>query len=235
MQIDEHFRFGRYEGLTIREVYQGSEYADKELIKAYVVHKIEFPNVQDTIFEEMTYEVGDTLLRVKCGLFGDDSLNEDLTGVIQDLFRDTTTWTDDQVGNISIDNLNTKTAKQTDSIPKVGGGHPEYIDWCIRTVDGFYIDPDSIVELQSLTVFRLVGVKVNRKIEDIYEYGPKIKHDEFAFGQYTLRKNQEKYKDRVYSSRSDYRDSDCWDDNDEEGYCSACQQTPCMCSDTDPG
>ena len=241
MELDDHFYFGKYKGLTLREVYQGSEHVDRELLKAYIIHKIETPNLQDMIAEFMTYEVSDTLLRVKCDLFDDeDSLNEDLAHTIEKLFRDTITWTDDQIGNLSIDNFNTKRASQRNSIPIVGGGHPEYIDWCIRSVDEFNVNPDAIVELQSLTVFRLLGIKITRKLEDIYEYGPKVGHEKFSFSERVLEKNQEKYEAYIYNGRSNYNDNDDWDDNrwdddDDDDYCDACQQSPCMCSDPDPG
>ena len=94
MGLDDYFRFGKYKGLTLREVYQGSEVVDRALLKAYILHKIESPNLQDNVAEFMTYEVSDTLLRVKCDLFDEEhSQSEDFTKTIEKLFRDTTTWT----------------------------------------------------------------------------------------------------------------------------------------------
>jgi len=40
MQIDSQFYFGKYKGLTIRDVLQGTEKINRELIKGYISEKI---------------------------------------------------------------------------------------------------------------------------------------------------------------------------------------------------
>ena len=107
----------------------------------------------------------------------------------------------------------------------------------MKIVDNFYLSPDVILALEGLTVFRLKGIKVTRKIEDIYEYGPKVEYEEFAFSQYSLKKNKEKYEfyfENKNEGYGDYNDTRGWEDEDD-GSCPACGESPCMCSDPDPG
>lgn len=235
MQIDDYFQFGKYKGLSLREVYQGTKDIDKSFLKAYILQKIACPNVQDDIAEFLNIEVSDSLLRLKCNLIDDPDFN--LSRTIERIFRNTDTWVDDQIGNISVDRFNIQHAAQVNTLPKVAGGNPEYIVWCIKTVDNFYLDPQMVEELQSLTVFRVLGIEVNRKIEDIYEYKPEAKSEKFVFSEDIVSRNQEKYEAACKEHNHSYYDShdDIWAEEDDEGYCPACQESPCMCSDSDPG
>ena len=236
MNLDSHFHFGKYKGLTLNEVYQGAESVDRGLVKMYILEKVTHPNVQDAdLMQSINIEVGESLLRVKSDFIDDPNFN--LSRTIESLFRNSTSWTDEQIGNISIDNFSINYAKLTNTIPKVTSGNPEYIAWCINNIEDFYIDPDIIEELHSLPVFRIMGIEVDRKIEDIYEYKPDVKVCKFAFSKSTISKNQKQYEILV-NNNNDYDigfEDNRWDDDEEEGYCSACQQTPYMCSDPDPG
>lgn len=236
MQIDEHFQFGKYKGLTLREVYQGTKLVDRGLVKMYIVEKVTHPNVQDIdLMQSINIEVSESLLRVKSDFINDSNFN--LSRTIELLFRNSTSWVDEQIGNVSIDNFSTNCAKLTNTIPKVTSGNPEYLNWCISNIGGFYIDPDIIEELHSLPVFRIIGIEVDRKIEDIYEYKPHVKESKFTFSESIIAKNQKQFEAVVNKNNDCYTDfeDNRWEEDDDEYYCSACQQTPCMCSDPDPG
>lgn len=192
MQIDEPFGFGRYKGLTLREVYQGSEFVSQAFIRDYVLERIANPIIEFIVPGCMTFEVSNTLLRVYCTLPDVRIEDEDLTKELEMLFADTDSAIDYLSGNLSIDNFNINLSKSKRTVPEVAGGRPEYIDWCMQVKESFYINELTIDHLQSLPIYRLKGVKINRKIENIYEYSPEIEVEYRKFSEGVVAKYIEK-------------------------------------------
>lgn len=192
MEIDERFGFGKYKGLTLREIYQGSEQVSQSFIKNYVFERIANPIIEFIVPGCMTFEVSNTLLRVYCTLPDVRIEDEDLTKELEMFFADADSAIDHLSGNLSIDNFNVNLSKSECTVPEATGGRPEYVQWCIRTLDSFYIDEITINDLQSLPIYRLKGVKINRKIENIYEYSPKIEVEYRKFSERIITKNREK-------------------------------------------
>lgn len=224
MQIDDCFYFGKYKGLTIRQVYQGTQDIDNKLLKSFVEYKIN-KIIKSNRKAEFITEVSNTLIRIRNTFL--NTVDFDLTEYLNEFFLER--MENRYLDNLSLDAFNSQTANQGGYTLKVTSGQPEYIAWCINTVDSFYIDPEDVDSLQSLTIFRYSGMKILRKIEDIYEYHPKIKESKFHFIDLLREKNDTKY----------FRDTDedygYYDPRDDYEYSCACGESPCMCSDPDPG
>lgn len=192
MEIDERFGFGKYKGLTLREIYQGSEQVSQSFIKNYVFERIANPIIEFIVPGCMTFEVSNTLLRVYCTLPDVRIEDEDLTKELEMFFADADSAIDCLSGNLSIDNFNINLSKSERIVPEATGGRPEYVEWCMRKVHSFYIKEITVNDLQSLPIYRLKGVKINRKIENIYEYSPKIEVEYRKFSEGVVVKNREK-------------------------------------------
>lgn len=204
MQIDSQFYFGKYKGLTIREVIQGTEKLNRELIKGYISEKItNNPSnafVSSFLSEIMNFEISDTLLRLPPLK---ELFNVNWSKTIEDLLKNSNSWADRLIGNESLDDFNIKKFSVDRNKPELAGGNPEYIEWCIKNVNDFFIEIDQIEELQLLDVYRFIGIEVSHKIDDIYEYKPTIRIEKYLFSKETTEINQKKFNSYSVHIESD--------------------------------
>jgi hypothetical protein len=109
MNISDCFNFGKYKGLTIKEVFQGTNFLNKDLVKGYLLEKIATADstiLSDHILVEiMDFEISDTLIRATPCV---ENLSVDWTINIENLFKNGNSWADRLVGNISLDEYNIK-------------------------------------------------------------------------------------------------------------------------------
>lgn len=208
MSINEPLNFGKYKGLTIKEVYQGTNFLNKDLIKGYLLEKI--ATADSTILSEhilvdiMDFEISDTLIRVTpCveDLFGNWTKN------IENLFRNGNSWADRLIGNLSLDEYNIKKHSLNKEKIELADGNPDYIDWCINNVGFFFITPEELLELQNLEVYIFAGIEVKHKIEDIYEYKPRINVIKHEFKEKSVNLNNTKFESKM-NHGDDYQQKD---------------------------
>lgn len=108
------------------------------------------------------------------------------------------------VGNTSFEEfIAVKKTDNTEDKRLICGGSPEYINWCINTVDWFYIDPEDIGKFQKMSVFRFKEMEVTFKIEDIYSYKPHFTSEKYVFPTSTIRTNKMKYEALDFKGRDD--------------------------------
>ena len=215
----------------MRQVYQGTQFIDKELLKAFVECKVS-NIVKLNQAAEFTTEVSSTLLRIKS--INLNTIDKDLTEYLNKFLLERIE--DRYLDDASLDGFNVKIAKNENYTLKIVGGQPGYIAWCISTVDKFHVDIAWIDFLQTLTVYKFLGTRVERKTEDIYEYYANIEEYKHSFSNITLNKNRENhnadYNNDIYD---DYVSDDYYDSRDPSESSCACGESPCMCSDSDPG
>lgn len=229
MNLDEHFTFGKYKGLTLSQVYQGTQSINGDLLKAFIESRILEVNKTNPK-SHFTSEVSDSLIRINSVAL--NSIIFDLTDILNDFFMDRKEIK--YLGYMSLDDLNSQTANEGVSSPIVVGVQPEYINWCIQNIPHFYVEQGYIEHLQSLPVCRFRGIKVNRKIDDICEYVSVIETQKYDFNESTLEKNEENCEKENRYLDNFYREADDYYDDAFESSC-ACGESPCMCSDPDPG
>ncbi len=180
MEIDDRFNFGKYRGYSLREVYQGMDQIENALIKEYILDKVlgEYRNIIDfpVLAEIIKLELSETLIRVKSNV---DDTNGFWKNKLEGVLRNGNTRYDRMIGNISLDRLSNLKNFEDDEYSLFREGSPGYIEWCIKNIDYFSIEPDDLMRLQTLDVFCFLGIEISYKIEDIYEYKPiliAIKH-----------------------------------------------------------
>jgi len=238
MIIDDTLDFGKYNGLTVREVYQGSNEINKELLKSYLKQRIEKPDANNdcsVLVEFANFEISATLLRITPV---SDDLKGNWTSTIEGFFKDVYEPTTKWVFEIeSLDDVNKQFSKDKEKVA-VTNGNPSYIEWCIKNVDDFYLTPDTLSQLSEMNYFRFIGIEVLLKVDDIYEYKPKFVIKKHVFSEDMIRLNNEKYEASIsenYVEDDDCYNNDDWDYSDDDDYCGGCESSPCRCSDPDPG
>lgn len=207
MGIDDCFYFGKYKNLSVREVYQGTNNISRKLLRKYLEEKIKtLPKneLHDTfLLEAFDLEISDSLIRVIPIL---DDFKGNWSKEVEKILKNSNSWTDKLVGNISIDDFNAKVYSTGKEKPEITDGNPEYIQWCIETIDDFYIEQDDLNELQLLDIHRFKGIEIIHKIDDIYEYKPKYQVEKYNFPDDIMEINENKYN-ASFGYDNDYDDN----------------------------
>ena len=193
MDITIPLEFGKYKGLSTKEIFVGTKDIDRDLLRAYINHRLTGPyepSEQDAITLDMfTFEVSKTIIRAVPTL---DDFKGNWQQVISKLFVSSHMSYLNVITETSLDGFYLNRYKQPNDKPLVLGGIPEYIAWCIENVEGYYIELIQISILEELGVNRFIGIDVVRKMEDIYEYFPKIYFESYKFSEELIMKNNDK-------------------------------------------
>lgn len=242
MLINQNITFGKYIGFTVKEVYQGSNNINKDLLKSYLKARLENTssnyNECAVLLDFMTFEISDTIIRVTTST---DNLNKDWSKSIEGIFKDVkNSLTNPFLEILTLDYFNTNFFSLAHVKTRISpNGNPSYIEWCINNVEHFILNPNVIKELNELDIYTYAGIDVTHKIDDIYLYKERFKIRKFTFSDDTIKLNQEKYYAFLRLNDSNHSDEDAYgyfdSDNCEDDYCGGCESSPCRCSDPDPG
>lgn len=216
MNLGDKFEFGKYNGLTLTEVFLGTQALNRELLQYYVEEKIASDIVFTThefLLDMMGFEVGRTLLRAIPEL---DELNGDWSQTLEEVLRDGNSQLDRIIGRVTLDDCNTKWYASIKGKPSVAGGQPSYIEWCILNVEGFCLEERTITYLANMDYCLFEGIKLFYKIEDIYKYEPMVKLLKWDFRNEVLDKNWKTLA--KIALNADDEDEGYWPNDDEIGY-----------------
>jgi len=192
MNIYDPLKFGRYQGLTIQQIFSGTPNIDRDLLSAYLAYRLKVGDIldeDDTLTTNMfNFDIDRTLIKVTPTL---PDFNLDASKSLEKFFR-----SGDSLGaklsNLSLDHFCYDIYPIKHSPPLNIGGVPEYIEWCIKTIAHFYIKPYQIEQLEAEVVNYFLGISVNKVGETIYEYSPKILSKHYKFTDYYLKINKSK-------------------------------------------
>jgi hypothetical protein len=115
---------------------------------------------------------------------------------------------------------------------------PDYIIWCINEVNGFFIVPEDLEELETKLSRFFLKFEITSIKDNLIEYKPIFKEFRQPIPEKTKRANQQKFEANeppVSNSGSEegfYHNED-FDDFERASYCQSCQESPCMCSDSE--
>lgn len=140
--IDTDLDFGKYQGLTIREVYQGSLKINRHLIRDFLNHILNSKDFQEwTLFDASNFiekfDLTDEFIRVNGEIANHElpegprnkmllgNLEKDLGNYINQHFRPDFLGVLPDLGQFN--NLNI--------IPLQIGGDPQYFKWCKKKMD----------------------------------------------------------------------------------------------------
>ncbi|AMM52427.1 hypothetical protein TH61_16245 [Rufibacter sp. DG15C] len=203
MDIDDKFTFGKYQGLTLRDVYQGNNKLDRNFVEQFLREKLSNDysvSPASMIGELLSFEVSDTLIRATSI---DKEPYRNYQRDIAYLFVYDSNFLRREAGNTFIgDFVGMKKDENGWDRVLICGGKPEYIAWCINTIEWFFVEPSALEELQTMPVFRFKEMEVMFKIEDIYTYRPIFISEPYQFPVSVLHKNSQKYDSLTEESQS---------------------------------
>ena len=190
MNLYDIFTFGKYKGLSLKEVYQGLDKLNKDLVKKYLTYNIEseiqyinstvsisefsFSSENNLENETKTLNVKDRseskpLVEIISILIEDDYISTcpiiintkiDYSN-IEYLFRNRNSLIDRNTGYLSLEDYNMKIYSTVKNTSKITDGDPQYIEWCILNKERFYVDIEDIIELQGLEVYKFIGIDLS--------------------------------------------------------------------------
>ena len=183
MELNDHFKFGQYKGLSLKEVYQGNSKIDKTLLKSYLDSCMKDNNVPKPIKSEFfDLLITEEEILIFPGIFNEEepeSLENaiylgDLSQPLEQYFS--YFFNKNWYGIVEhFEKFNHKRDTQ------VIGGDPEYIEWCIRNVANFSVDKEIKSQLELFPVHRLRGIVVTKINNDRYRYNAEILTENFKF------------------------------------------------------
>lgn len=144
MDIEKRMTFGRYKGLTLQSVFSGTQDIDRNLLAAYLRYRLSQGDIYD-VDDEITvnmfnFVIDPTTLILQPTL---TDFKGDASKRLEGFFR-----SGDSLGskliNVSLDKFCYDIYGKNYDPPLNIGGVPEYIEWCIKTIDKFFINPHQI-------------------------------------------------------------------------------------------
>jgi len=201
--LTRRFHFGKYRGLTLQQVYQGTDNISKKLISSYVKHVLE--NDEDALNKAIllnrifTFEINDTTIHTKPI---QKNIKGNFSQRIEQIFSVRNNPSDKTYID-TLDNFNITSYSLNRTAVELAGGNPEYIIWCLNKLDHFFIH--SMEDLYSLEINRFRGIKVKCIGEQTYEYEPIIVKEQRNLPQALIDFNI--YKKRTVSFRQSVTDN----------------------------
>lgn len=189
---DTQFDFGQYIGLTLQEVYQGSVAIDGIFIEKYLDEILNQRNNTLKLFDELdlieNFEISQSKIQINGEIFDCEepysksnsvhfgNIQSKLEAFINNHFN----------ANMSGALFSVKAFnKKLDLVTRIGGD-PEYIAWCIKNVEDFQVDKETLDFLQTLPIVKWQGFNLLYVGNETYEYHTKLNIEYFQFNQQTF-------------------------------------------------
>lgn len=108
----------------------------------------------------------------------------------------------------------------------------QYIKWCIENVEGFYIEPKELQTLIAMPCNHFACFELTKVSDTTYSCKSVFKEIEFTLPATTRAINANKH-DAANSININfqYNHYSNHDESTDSSFCSACHESPCMCSD----
>jgi hypothetical protein len=203
MYLNSKFTFGKYEGLTLKEVYQGTLNPDKNVIQAFLnkilntrYKALETCKLTDKFLFIDKFTVVNNFIYVDGGLDPyslDEGIAESIeVPIIENEIKNyiNTFFQPSWLG--VLENLQDFNSKQIEK--KNIGADPTYIEWCIKEVNSFIIHYSTMKELEKLSIAEIKGIEILWIDDNIYEYAPLIETRKFKFKEQLIDEVESMYK-----------------------------------------
>ncbi|MFD3000106.1 hypothetical protein ACFS7Z_07025 [Pontibacter toksunensis] len=223
MNINDRFEFGKYKGLRLIDVYQGTLNIDRCLLREYVNHLLNtkarhhYERAINCLKLEFTDEFIVTESEIKAYIYIESEATRGTDDPELICVPISYNLEDDLQSYLTIGNIRLGTEiggfhsliefNKTKGNEHIIGGDPQYISWCIHNVGSFCIPAEELALLEESKVAAFKGFTVIRKGEGIFEYAPCINREAYQFQEKVKEINREKLN--KLSSEPDDR---------EEGY-----------------
>ncbi len=188
MLLNEKFGFGKYKEIKLQSVYQGQSdlCISRKSLMRYLTICLEDKNALKPIWFELIEEfrLTEEEIIVESAIFNEEIPNSNINKIY--------------LGNISNNLSNyfkpfflenwlspTKNLNQFNSNSfnneKLLSADPEYINWLLSKKADFVIDKKVKEQLESLPIYRLMGISITPITTDIYKYEPCIRQEYYKF------------------------------------------------------
>ena len=184
--INDRLEFGKYSGLSVKEIYQGTLNIDRGLLQRYLKKIL---NEGDAHKRRIDFRLIDkfdvSLTEIK--VVGEIHDHEKSVSVNNRVIRgnmqqEISTFINYHFADNFLGILeNLESFNKLQDKPTVLGGDPEYLSWCEREVDDFKLSLECKKNLEKLSVARLVGVQVLYNGDESYNYTPSFEVQSFKF------------------------------------------------------
>jgi hypothetical protein len=208
--LEETFRFGKFKGYSLKEVYCGNNTIEPSLLYAYLKSLIDsddpslmlpqYPSIKLAVKEinehqiEFGYPDGGTVLKAvrESAEFKRHGPNFEENLICQLIFNKVN---GDIIGlhdgNFNI--IKFALTEYPDAV-KLPGESASAIAWYIKKISNFCINPDLLSSLQTHYVYELIAVKLRRFSGLRFTYEPVFKREQRTFSQEIIEENKRKYK-----------------------------------------
>ena len=221
MRLDDRFTFGKFEEIRLIDVYRGTLNIDRAILKEYINYMFQSDDrwSYEAIVGEPWFQVMDevevTEKEIKItGMHAEPwSITSDKRlqiGNIEELLEDYLSRGNNIKGGLIGSFTSLEDVNKLRDDKYVIGAAPHYIVWCIRHVDGFFIDPDDLDAMEKFKIAEFKGFHVFYKGNEVFEYAPKTELKTYTFSDEVKLKNREKWEEAesmsVEPEQDDYED-----------------------------
>ena len=185
---NEKIDFGKYNGLSLKEIYQGTLNIDRHLLADFLNHILNSKDFQEWSHSEIKhlverFDLSNGVIEVVGQIFNEEkSKSLDNKVVFGNQQNEIQSYIDkhfqgDFLG-ITVDigkfnNIN----KQ----PLQIGGDPQYLKWCENNVPNFKIAESCKRKLEKFPVAKFIGIDILYIGNETYEYAPKFSIEKYKF------------------------------------------------------
>jgi hypothetical protein len=181
-ELATKLNFGKYKGLTIQQIYQGTLQINKFLLRDYLSHILNSNNFNNwALFEGIqlidSFYLTDHYILTKGEIHNPvlplsqsnrailGNIEEKLSNYINQYF---------QANFLGILTDITKFNASND-FPNQIGGDPDYLKWCEKNINTFCLSENCKQQLSKLSYVKLEGVKIMFIGNEKYDYAPTFK------------------------------------------------------------
>ena len=228
MKLNDKFHFGKFKGLRLIDVYQGTLNIDRALIKQYIKYMLtsedrwNFEGVIGQPYFQVIddFEVTEEKIKV-IGMYSEpwnsNSNKRVKIGNIEALLQEYLSIGNKKMGRMiggfhSLDEIN-----KDNEVRKPVGANPAYLAWCIDEVENFFIDPSDLELMEKLKITLFKGINVVYKGNELFEYSPLTEITCFCFSDKTKEKNSFKIENNKLNldfNEANFENSSTWSQED---------------------
>lgn len=205
MRLNDTLLFGKFKGLRIINVFQGTNNIDQDILSHYVRVMLNINSMQgleETFgapFSQLIDEFEVTNNKIKV-VYGGKSDRKIRIGNLENNLQEYLTMGQTAVGRIffrswnlnqpfSLEDVNALREKKS-----IIGAAPDYICWGIANENfkKFYIEPEDLEAMEGLEIYIFCGINVTHLGNDLYEYAPNIQTKTYTFSKEIKAMNEAK-------------------------------------------
>lgn len=216
MEITERFNFGKYYGVPLINVFKGTPIIQRTYLKAYIDFLFKDENIGNylKLFNNSplelidVFEVSEDEIKLLVIYWtGNENDKEEFIqvgGNFQNALQHYLSIGNQPEGLLLggfcsfsnfIQQQYFKRGSHIRTFTKnnIIVANPNYINWSINNVQGFFIEPNELIKLEQEPIYVFHGINVMKKEGGRYYFAPNIEDQKFVFSEKTKAINKAKY------------------------------------------